>query len=69
MPDTVISAEFQRALLEFAATHAAPGDPPLTPKGKVVARGTHADLVTQEGAYKDLYSSQIDLDAVRKGAS
>ena len=38
-------------------------------QGKVVARGTHADLVTQEGAYKDLYSSQIDLDAVRKGAS
>lgn len=38
-------------------------------QGKVVARGTHAELVTQEGAYKDLYSSQLDLDAVRKGAS
>jgi len=36
--------------------------------GKVVARGTHAELVTQEGAYKDLYSSQLDLDAVRKEA-
>ena len=38
-------------------------------QGKVVARGTHVELVTQEGAYKDLYSSQLDLDAVRKGAS
>ena len=38
-------------------------------QGKVVARGTHAELVTQEGAYKDLYSSQLDLDAVRTGAS
>ncbi len=38
-------------------------------QGKVVARGTHAELVTHEGAYKDLYSSQLDLDAVRTGAS
>ncbi len=34
-------------------------------QGKVIARGTHAELLAQGGTYSELYASQLDTDAVK----
>jgi ATP-binding cassette subfamily B protein len=31
-------------------------------QGKVVARGTHDELLAQPGVYRDLYRTQLDTD-------
>jgi ATP-binding cassette subfamily B multidrug efflux pump len=38
-------------------------------QGKIVARGTHAELLAQGGTYCELYQSQVDTDLTQKGAS
>jgi ATP-binding cassette subfamily B protein len=35
-------------------------------EGKVVARGTHEELLAQPGTYQDLYKSQLDVEAVKQ---
>lgn len=35
-------------------------------QGKVVAKGTHAQLLAQGGVYSDLYRTQLDTDAISK---
>ena len=35
-------------------------------QGKVVARGTHDELLVQPGTYQDLYKSQLDVEAVKR---
>jgi ATP-binding cassette subfamily B protein len=35
-------------------------------QGKVVARGTHDELLAQPGTYQDLYKSQLDVEAVKQ---
>ena len=37
-------------------------------QGKIVARGTHEELLAQPGTYQDLYKSQLDVEAVKKAA-
>jgi ATP-binding cassette subfamily B multidrug efflux pump len=34
-------------------------------QGKVIARGTHAQLLAQGGTYSELYASQLDTDTVK----
>jgi ABC-type multidrug transport system fused ATPase/permease subunit len=31
-------------------------------QGKIVARGTHAELIKQHGVYSDLYRTQLDTE-------
>ncbi|MDX2087541.1 MAG: ABC transporter ATP-binding protein [Kofleriaceae bacterium] len=38
-------------------------------EGKVVARGTHAELLAQGGTYSELYATQLDTDLAAKEAS
>ena len=38
-------------------------------QGKIVARGTHAELLAQGGTYCELYQSQVDTELAQKGAS
>lgn len=35
-------------------------------QGKIVARGTHDELLAQPGTYQDLYKSQLDVEAVKQ---
>ncbi len=35
-------------------------------QGKVIARGTHDELLAQPGTYQDLYKSQLDVEAVKQ---
>lgn len=35
-------------------------------QGKIVARGTHEELLAQPGTYQDLYKSQLDVEAVKQ---
>jgi ATP-binding cassette subfamily B protein len=36
-------------------------------QGRIVARGTHEQLVAQPGTYRDLYRTQLDTDIVKSG--
>jgi ATP-binding cassette subfamily B protein len=38
-------------------------------EGKVVARGTHAELLARGGTYSELYATQLDTDLAAKEAS
>jgi len=38
-------------------------------EGKVVARGTHDQLLAQGGTYSELYRTQLDTDIIKKEAS
>ncbi len=35
-------------------------------QGRIVARGTHDELLAQPGTYQDLYKSQLDVEAVKQ---
>ena len=37
-------------------------------QGKIIARGTHAQLLAQGGTYGELYASQLDTDAVKEAS-
>ncbi len=38
-------------------------------EGKIVARGTHEQLLAQGGTYSELYRTQLDTDIIKKDAS
>ena len=46
---------------DIAAPIAA-GDTIILDDGKIVARGTHAELIRQHGVYSDLYRTQLDTE-------
>jgi ATP-binding cassette subfamily B multidrug efflux pump len=37
-------------------------------QGKIIARGTHAQLLAQGGTYSELYASQLDTDTVKEAS-